>query len=129
MLSSEQLRRFGEDGYLVVPGFVREDLLVALDEEIDALLAADPPPPRIVGMHSWLQPRDSLPAADAALRRSGALDVAGELVAPLVLDHALYHTQIALNYPPHDHEPDGPHVDGYGPEWDRPASFTMLAGS
>jgi len=69
-----------------------------------------------------------LPAADAALRRSGALDVASELVAPLALDHALYYTQIVLNYPPKAHRPSGPHLDGYGPEWERPASFTMLAG-
>jgi ectoine hydroxylase-related dioxygenase (phytanoyl-CoA dioxygenase family) len=128
VLSVEQLRRFGEDGYLVVAGVVSESLLTAVDEEIDALLAADPPPPGTVGWHSWLLPRGRLPAADAALRRSGALDVASELVAPLALDHALYHTQIVLNYPPKAHQPDGPHLDGYGPEWDRPASFTMLAG-
>ena len=36
VLSGDQLRRFGEDGYLVVPGVVPEDLLAAVDQEIDA---------------------------------------------------------------------------------------------
>jgi hypothetical protein len=44
VLSGDQLRRFGEDGYLVVPGVVPENLLAAVDHEIDALAAADPPP-------------------------------------------------------------------------------------
>lgn len=127
VLSSEQLRRFGEDGYLAVPGVVSEDLLTAVDEEIDALLAADRPPAGTVGKHFWFLPPGRLPAADAALRRSGALELAGELVAPHALDHALDHIQIALNYPPHAHRPGGPHLDGHRPEQDRPYSFTLLA--
>ncbi len=127
MLSGEQLRRFGEDGYLVVPGVVSEDLLTAVDEEIDALLTADPPPAGTVGKHFWFLPPGRLPAADAALRRSGALELARQLVAPLALDHALDHIQIALNYPPYRHRPGGPHLDGHRPEQDRPDSFTMLA--
>ncbi len=127
MLSDEQLRRFGEDGFLVVPGVVHENLLVAVDDEIDALLAADPPSPGTVGKHFWFLPPARLPAADAALRRSGALHIAGELVAPHRLDHALDHIQIALNYPPGAHRPGGPHLDGHRPEQQRPDSFTMLA--
>ena len=66
MLSGEQLRRFAEDGYLVVPGVVPENLLAAVDDEIDALVAADPPPPGAVGKHFWFLPPWSLAAADAA---------------------------------------------------------------
>jgi hypothetical protein len=127
VLSGEQLRRFGEDGYLVVPGVVPEDLLAAVDREIDALVAADPPPAGTIGKHFWFLPPAHLPAADAALRRSGALEIAGELVEPHALDHGLEHIQIALNYPPRAHRPGGPHLDGHRPEQDRPRSFTMLA--
>lgn len=127
MLSGEDLRRFGEEGYLVVPGVVPEDLLSFLDAEIDALIAADPPPAGTVGKHFWFLPPSLLPAADAALRRSGALDVARELVAPHTLDHGLNHIQIALNIPPFVHKPGGPHIDGHGDGQDPPHSFTMLA--
>ena len=128
MLSDEQLRRFAFDGYLVVPGVVPENLLAAVDEEIDALLDADPPPNGAVGKHFWFLPPDRLPAADTALRRSGALDIAAGLVAPNALDHGLDHIQIALNIPPFLHKPGGPHIDGHGPGQDPPRSFTMLAG-
>jgi Phytanoyl-CoA dioxygenase (PhyH) len=127
VLSGDQVRRFGEDGYLVVPGVVPENLLAAVDREIDALAAADPPPAGTVGKHFWFLPPRQLPASDAALRHSGALDIAAELVAPHTLDLSLDHIQIALNYPPHDHRPGGPHVDGHGPDQERPYSFTMLA--
>lgn len=128
MLTAEQLHRFATDGYLVVPGVVPEALLAAVDREVDALVADDPVPAGTVGMHSWfLEPR-RLPAADAALRRSGALELAEELVAPHTLDHGLNHIQIALNIPPYPHRPGGPHIDGHGPGQDPPFSFTMLAG-
>jgi hypothetical protein len=61
VLSGENLRRFGEDGYLVVPGVVPEHLLSLLDAEIDALIAADPPPPSTVGKHFWFLPPAPLP--------------------------------------------------------------------
>ena len=91
------------------------------------LVSADPPPTGIVGKHFWFLPPERLPAADMALRRSNALDIAGQLVTPPGLDHALSHVQIALNYPPLAHRPGGPHLDGHRPDQDRPDSFTMLA--
>ena len=121
------MRRFGTEGYLVVPGVVPEEILASVDREINALIAADPPPPGTVGKHFWFQRPDRLPAADAALRKSGALDIAQELVSPYVLDHGLNHIQIALNIPPHVHRPGGPHLDGHAPGQDPPFSFTMLA--
>ena len=128
MLTDEQLRRFGEDGYLVVPGVVPEDLLVSVDQEIDGLVAADPPPAGTVGGHGWFLPPTRLVAADAALRNSGALAVAAELVAPHALDHGLDHIQVGMNYPPWLHRPGGPHLDGHSPDQERPRSFTMLVG-
>ena len=95
VLSGDQLRRFGDDGYLLLPGVVPETLLAAVDQEIDALTAADPPPVNTVARTSWFLPPGRLPAADAALRRSGALDIAGELVAPHTVDLALDHISCA----------------------------------
>ena len=81
-LSDEQLREFGERGYLVVPNVVGESWLSAADAEIDRLVAANPPPPDTVGKHFFFLPPGELPAAHAALTESGALAVAEELTAP-----------------------------------------------
>jgi hypothetical protein len=127
VLSDLQLRRFATDGYLVIPGAVPEHLLAAADAEIDSVVAADPPAPETVGPHFYFLPPSRLPASDAVLRRSGALDLAGDLVAPYPLNHGLDHIQLALNIPPYQHRPGGPHLDGHRPDQDRPYSFTMLA--
>ena len=126
MLSDEQRRRFAADGFVLVPGVVDEALLRAADAEVDALLAATPPPVGTVGPLFHFLPPDRLPAADAALRDSGALDLADELVAPHRLGHALDHIQVALNIPPYPHRPGAPHIDGHRPDEDI-VSFTMLA--
>jgi ectoine hydroxylase-related dioxygenase (phytanoyl-CoA dioxygenase family) len=127
VVSDVQLRQFAADGYLVVPCVVPEHLLAAADAEIDSIIGADPPAPETVGPHFYFLAPSRLPASDAALRRSGALTTAEELVAPHRLDHALDHIQIALNIPRYEHRPGGPHLDGHRPDQDRPHSFTMLA--
>ena len=126
MLTEEQRRRFASDGYVLVPGVVDETLLQAADAEIDELVARSPAPAGTVGAHFYFLPPDRLPSADAALRDSGALGLAGELVAPHRLDHALDHIQVALNIPPYPHRPGAPHIDGHRPD-EEIASFTMLA--
>jgi ectoine hydroxylase-related dioxygenase (phytanoyl-CoA dioxygenase family) len=127
VLSAAQLARFANDGYLVVPGAVPDHLLGAADAEIDLLVGRKPPPGNKVGPHFYFLAPAQLPAADAALRRSGALALAEQLVAPNRLDHAFDHIQVALNVPHYPHRPGGPHLDGHRPEQDRPGSFTMLA--
>lgn len=127
MLTSEQLRCFAADGYLVVPSIVPEHLLAAADDEIVSVLRNDPPPPQTRGHHFYFLPPAHLPAAQDALCRSEALGIAEELVRPHRLEHGQGHIQIALNIPPYDHRPGGPHLDGHRPEQDRPQSFTMLA--
>jgi hypothetical protein len=127
VLTTEQMRRFGTTGFLLLPGVVPEALLHAADMEIDAVMASDPPTPETYGPHFYFRPVAQLPAADAALDDSGALDLAEELVEPHRLEHALDHIQIALNIPPFAHRPGGPHLDGHRPELASPGSFTMLA--
>jgi hypothetical protein len=128
VLTHEQLTTFARDGYVVVPGVIPEPLLGAADAEIDRRVAADPPPADARGPHFVFEPAERLPAADAALRESGALALADTLVAPLHLRHAVGYgiIQIALNIPPFIHWPGSPHLDGYrGDEQPRP--FTLLA--
>src|SRR3546814_8059332 len=128
MLDDEQLRHFASEGYVVVPGVVDEALLDAADAEVDGLVTEAPAPEGTVGAHFHFVSPDRLPACDAALRDTGALAVAEELVAPHRLDHAHDHIQVALSIPPHPHRPGAPHIDGHRPD-EEVASFTMLARS
>ncbi len=128
MLGEQQLREFGERGYLVLPDVVPERLLAPVDAEIDALVDGSPPPAATVGNHFYFLPPGRLPASGAALRDSAALGLAEALVAPRALDHGLDHIQIALNIPPFPHRPGAPHIDGHRPQQAKPDSFTMLAG-
>ena len=132
MLTDDQLATFARDGFLVVPGVVDASLLVAADAEIDRVIAAAPPAPDATFKHFYFLPPARLPAAHAALVESGALAIAEELTAPEPLVPFFDHIQIALNIPPYDHHPGGPHIDGHGyrqPDHEpTPDSFTLLAG-
>lgn len=130
-LSTIQLRRFAEDGFLVLSGIVDERFLSAADAEIDALISAAPPPQGTVGKHFYTPPPEDLPAARAALFDSGAINIAEQLTAPESLSLTLNHIQVALNIPPYSHRPGGPHIDGFvkqHPHQRRPDSFTLLGG-
>jgi hypothetical protein len=128
MISQAQLSAFGADGYLVVPGVVAEPVLAELDAEVDQLIAERPPPADKPGFHHYFEHPSRLPSAARALRDSGVLGLAGELVAPLEIGLAFDHIQIATSSFGWDHEPGGGHLDGYGiPGQNEPATFTMLA--
>jgi hypothetical protein len=127
VLSRDQLDAFATDGFIVVPDVVPEELLEAVDTEIDRLIARRPPAPETTGTHFYFLAPPMLPASDAALRLSSALALAEELVAPHQLHHGLGHIQIALNLPPYVHRPGAPHIDGHRPTEPAPESFTMLA--
>src|SRR5580704_15718667 len=116
VLSDEQFLQFGRDGYIVLRDVIGEEFLAAADDEIDAVIGADPPSEDSVGHHFYFMAPQKLPASDAALRASGALRIAEELVAPLELAHGMDDIQIALNLPPNHHRPGGPHIDGHRPE-------------
>jgi hypothetical protein len=129
-LSESDLRRFAIDGYLVIPRVVDEALLEAADAEIDQVIGELKPHEGHggPGANLWFPPVARLPRCDEMLRRSPGLAIASELVAPLKLDHAFDHIQIATTVPVWSHKPGGPHLDGHGPGQDPPASFTMLTG-
>lgn len=129
-LTDEDLRTFAAQGFLVIGDVVPEPLLAAADLEIDGLIEAMDPHEgnRGPGPNLWFPPRARLPRCDEVLRSSPALAIADELVAPGHLDHRFDHIQVATTVPPYSHIPGGPHIDGHGPGFDPPESFTMLAG-
>ncbi len=127
-LSADQLRAFGRDGFIVVPDFVDERTLAEVTEEAISLVERKPAPAGKVGAHHYFELPSSVPVADRALRESGVLSLAGELVAPLAIDLAFDHIQIATSVYGWDHEPGGGHIDGYGIAGQtEPYSFTLLA--
>jgi hypothetical protein len=129
-LGQDDLRRFAEEGFLVIPNVVPEWLLADADTEVDRLIEDSPPTEGTggPGPNLWFPARERLPRCDAALRASPAWAIAEELVAPLCLDHAFDHIQVATTVAPYSHVPGGPHIDGHGAGPDPPASFTLLAG-
>lgn len=128
-LTDDDLAQFATDGYLLIPGVVPEDLLERADAEVDGLIEAEAPNGvQEPGQHAWFPTPERLPRCDDVLRRSPALEIAEELVAPARLDHAFDHIQVATTVPRWAHVPGGPHIDGHAPGQDPPHSFTLLAG-
>lgn len=130
-LTESDLRTFARDGFLLVPDVVPEALLELADREVDDFVAETPPDDgdaSAPGQHGWFPPCRRLPQCDGLLRRSPALAIAEELVAPNGLEHRFDHIQIATTVPSWSHIPGGPHIDGHAPGQDPPFSFTLLAG-
>jgi hypothetical protein len=129
MLSTEQLRAFASDGFVVVRRCIDEDVLAEVDAEVDALVIRKPAPVGKVGAHHYFESPSSLPVAGRLLSEAGVLSIAGELVAPLPIDLAFDHIQSATSIYGWDHEPGGGHIDGYGIAGQtEPHTFTLLAG-
>lgn len=129
MLSPGQLRAFGLQGFVVVRDVLSEQTLADVADEADALIARKPAPVGKVGFHHYFEAPSALPVADRVLRDCGVLSLAGELVAPLAIDLAFDHIQIASSIYGWDHVPGGGHIDGYGiPGQTEPHTFTLLAG-
>ncbi len=123
ILSDDDLRTFGRLGWLLIPDIVDEELMAAADAEIDDFLRTRVPDMDggedkdgdAPGRHGWSYDADALPRCDDVLRRSGALEIAQELVAPYKLDHRFGHIQIATTVLPYSHILGGPHVDNHAP--------------
>lgn len=135
MLSNEQLKEFVERGYLVVPGVVRSELVDRANRRIDELVAAEPPLEGHVGHHFYFPNAKDEPALIAPLMDAGpdgtsAFAHAEALADPGLLE-APWQVQVALNIPPHPHQPGRPHIDAAISEPTpgfMPNTFTMLAG-
>lgn len=129
-ISREQMRQFGERGYVVIPSGLAPDALGKVAAEVERRVAEAPPPADKCGFHfywpSGLAPSDPLIAPPVA---AGMLEKAAELTAPLELVVPTA-AQISLIIPPWPHRPGGPHIDGLTPPepGGRPGTFTMLAG-
>lgn len=129
MLNDEQLKEFGERGFVVVPGVVAPELVERANRRIDELIAAKPPAEGHVGHHFYFpnaadEPALLEPLMDAAFGHAEALTEPGLLEAP-------QQVQVALNIPPYSHRPGRPHIDAAISEPTpgfRPNSFTLLAG-
>ncbi|WP_370380864.1 phytanoyl-CoA dioxygenase family protein [Catenulispora sp. GAS73] len=129
MLSEEQLKEFGERGYLVVPGVVDPELVERANRRIDELIEAKPPAEGHVGHHFYFpaavdEPALTEPLMDAAFAYAEALTEPGLLEEP-------QQVQVALNIPPFSHQPGRPHIDASISEPTpgfKPNSFTLLAG-
>lgn len=130
VISADQMRSFGERGYLVIPNVVPQPLIEAARRGVHDLMDRRPPPAAHRGFHFYWQshPSDRDPLA-ATLHASRAMDVAASLVAPLALATP-DQLQVSLNIPVWEHRPGGPHIDGLTPPEPsgRPATFTFLAG-
>jgi hypothetical protein len=124
-LSPEQVRQFGRDGYLVVPGLVPPERVVAANAAIDALLADHEPVP---GQHSIVERPPAAPELFGLLLDTPASAIAEQLTAPGGLTGPT-HAQVALTFPPYPHIPGSGHIDGLNRLRDgRPQSFTLLDG-
>lgn len=129
MLTADQLIAFAQDGYVVVPDVIGEEVLLGLDAEVDRLVSRDPPPPGKVGFHHYFEHPSELPIANQAFYEGGVRALAEQLVAPLSIDLAFDHIQVATSICGWDHEPGGGHIDGYGIAGQiEPHTFTMLVG-
>lgn len=113
----------------MVPGLVAAEVLDALDDEVDRLVEAAPPPAGHVGHHFyWPMSGEHLAFFAPIERDGGILAAAGDLVGVGGVDIAFDQAQVALNIPPYSHRPGRPHIDGYAPGQQTPGTFTLLAG-
>lgn len=128
-LTRRQKQSFAARGYLVVRGAVRPSLVEAARRVVQRRAALEPPPAGHVGPYSYFIEGDVPRPLHSLLFESDALSAAESLIAPGRFEPP-EQVQMALNVPPFDHVPGGPHVDGLAPpEPDgRPGTFTLLAG-
>ncbi|ACU69273.1 Phytanoyl-CoA dioxygenase [Catenulispora acidiphila DSM 44928] len=129
MLSTEQLKEFGERGYVVVPGVVARNVVAKANKRIDELIAANPPAQGQVGHHFYFPAAADEPELLETLMDS-AFGYAEALTGPGLLETP-QQVQVALNIPPFSHRPGRPHIDAAISEPTpgfTPNSFTLLAG-
>ena len=135
MLSEEQLKEFGERGFLVVPGVVAPEVVERARQRIDELIAAEPPAEGHVGNHFYFPKAADEPALIAPLTAAGPDGISAFTHAEALADPGTlkvpWQVQVALNIPPFSHRPGAPHIDAQVAEptpGHIPNTFTLLAG-
>jgi len=130
ILTPQQIRRFADEGYLVVPGLVPQGGIAAANAAIDRLVAEKPPPTGHIGSYALVEkPPESRPELLGLLTRTPAYAIAEQLTAAGGLSGPS-HVQVALTYPPYRHRPGSGHVDGLNHVGrdGKVTSFTLLVG-
>lgn len=125
------MRRFAEDGYVVIPDVVPDTLISSALAEVDALMAATPPDPASEFGYQffWLNEPDQQPALIATLEKSGVMEIMLRLVVPNTLA-PIEQIQVSVTPTGWDHIPGKGHIDGLTPPLadGSPGSFSFLAG-
>jgi hypothetical protein len=130
VLTDRQIGEFAERGFVVIPGVVPGDVLAGAGRRIDEVVAADPPAADTRGNHFYFLETTAEPDLTAPLTSTAAFSLAEELTGARTLESP-WQVQIALNIPPFEHRPGGPHIDAPNPEPDGEpvgSTFTLLAG-
>ncbi|HEY3686568.1 MAG TPA: phytanoyl-CoA dioxygenase family protein [Streptosporangiaceae bacterium] len=130
VLSDAQITEFAERGYVVVPQVVPHAFVEKANRRIDEVVAAEPPEAEKRGPHFYFLRTENEPDLLAPLTDSPAFGLAEGLAGPGVLG-VPWQVQVALNIPPYDHRPGGPHIDAaHGEPVEGPirGTFTLLAG-
>ncbi|MBV1852026.1 hypothetical protein [Catellatospora tritici] len=129
-LTLDQIRQFGDEGYVVVPRLVPAAGVAAANAAIDRLVAEQPPPEGHLGSYALVEkPPERQPALLGLLTHTPAYAIAEQLTAVGGLTGPT-HVQVALTYPPYLHRPGSGHIDGLNqlaPDG-RVTSFTLLVG-
>jgi hypothetical protein len=135
VLSQEQLKEFGERGFLVVPGVVAPETVERAHRRIDELITEEPPAEGHVGHHFYFPKASEEPALIGPLMDVGADGTNAFAHAEALADPGLLEApcqvQVALNIPPFPHSPGRPHIDAGISEPTPgfvPNTFTVLAG-
>lgn len=129
-LTKKQKRSLAHEGYVVVPNVVDEGLIAAARQEVDSLLEKNPAPENHQGFHfHWCNDVTTSHPLLNCLTQSMALNIVNLAIAPRKVQ-VPDQVQVSFNFPPWDHRPGGPHLDGLTPPEasGRPGTFTLLAG-
>jgi hypothetical protein len=116
---------FARDGYVVVRGLAGGTLVRTAAEVIKQELAARPPRE---GPNSRALAGNEHGALFTAFRQSPMWSVVTELLAPAPVEIVDDSAQLIVHPAPSDAINLTPHIDGHGPNFGTPSTFTLLLG-
>ena len=116
---------FARDGYAVVRGLAGSKVVRLATEAINRELAASPPRE---GPNSRPLSAHAEPALFAAVYRSPMWGVLNDLVAPSRLEVVGDEAQLVVHPAPSTATSLTPHIDGHGPNFEAPQTFSLIVG-